>query len=176
MKLDDDKPRFDLLPWHALEEEAYVLSAGARKYAENNWRLVKGWRWRYAAAAFRHITAWLLGWKLDKETKLHHLAHAACCVHFALEMDLQQDLEPAPVDVSSMPLAVEGILFADVGAEPVRSRRMPNGWMLRAVQDDTYMAATYVAFIEGEKGVREGWSRLQRMCARRFQGSNNNKG
>lgn len=87
-KDDAGKPRFDLLPWVALEQVARVLEFGARKYAPDNWRKVKGWRWRYFRAAIGHLAKWKAGEKLDAESGLSHLAHAACCLLFMLELDV----------------------------------------------------------------------------------------
>lgn len=89
LKHDQDKARWDLLPWRATEEVVEVVTVGARKYAPDNWRRVKGWRWRYFAAAIRHIVAWWRGEKRDPETGRHHLAHAACCILFILELELE---------------------------------------------------------------------------------------
>lgn len=90
LKLDAGKPRWDLLPFRALDEVAKVLEFGARKYAPDNWRKVDGWRWRYLGAALRHLAAFGTGERLDRESGLHHLAHAACCVLFLLELDDDQ--------------------------------------------------------------------------------------
>jgi hypothetical protein len=87
-KDDSNKPRWDLLPFKGLEQIVLVLTHGAKKYAPENWRVVKDWRWRYFRAALGHIVAWWSGEKLDPETKLPHLAHAACCVLFLLELDV----------------------------------------------------------------------------------------
>lgn len=82
-KLDNGKAPMDLLPWPALDEVASVMGFGATKYGVDNWR--KGMRWgRVAAAAFRHLSAWMCGFDKDKETGYSHLAHAACCILFLL--------------------------------------------------------------------------------------------
>lgn len=86
-KDDFGKTRFDLLPWRALEEVAKVLTKGAEKYAPENWRQVAGWRWRYFRAAIGHVAKWRMGEKLDPEWGLPHLAHAACCILFMIELD-----------------------------------------------------------------------------------------
>ncbi len=86
-KFDDEKPRWDLLPWRALGDVSAVLTYGARKYASDNWRYVEGWRWRYHSAALRHIAAWALGERLDPESRLPHLAHALCCLLFLADLD-----------------------------------------------------------------------------------------
>ena len=86
-KFDKDKPRWDLLPWHALLKVVEVLTFGARKYAPDNWRYVEGWRERYHSAALRHIVAWSMGERNDPETGIHHLSHAICCLMFLMELD-----------------------------------------------------------------------------------------
>lgn len=93
LKHDHDKARWDLLPWRATEEVVEVVTVGARKYAPDNWRKVEGWRWRYFAAAIRHIVAWWRGEKRDPETSRHQLAHAACCILFILELELEGEEE-----------------------------------------------------------------------------------
>lgn len=87
LKLDEGKTRYDLLPAASLEHVAQVLTFGAKKYAPDNWRKVDGWRWRYYRAALGHLLAWWRGEKLDQESGLPHLAHAACCVLFLLELE-----------------------------------------------------------------------------------------
>jgi hypothetical protein len=86
-KDDSGKTRYDLLPWRGLILVAMVMTHGAKKYAPDNWRKVEGWRWRYFRAAIGHLIAWWGGEKLDPEWCLPHLAHAACCVLFLLELD-----------------------------------------------------------------------------------------
>ena len=78
-KNDTGKPRWDLLPFDALNSVAQVLEFGANKYAARNWE--KGLDWgRLLAAALRHLSAWARGHNTDEESGLPHLAHAACCV------------------------------------------------------------------------------------------------
>jgi dATP/dGTP diphosphohydrolase len=87
-KYDQGKARYDLLPFKALEEVVLVLTFGANKYKADGWREVENWRWRYFAAAMRHLMAWFAkGEARDPESGLHHLAHAACCILFMLELD-----------------------------------------------------------------------------------------
>ena len=40
-KYDANKPRWDLLPLDALEGAADILTFGAKKYSDHNWRLVE---------------------------------------------------------------------------------------------------------------------------------------
>jgi len=78
-KFDDNKPRMDLLDSCFLIAVAQVLTFGAEKYGDHNWR--GGLKYsRLAAATLRHFFAWLAGNDLDKESGLSHLAHAACCI------------------------------------------------------------------------------------------------
>lgn len=93
-KHDAGKPRTDLLQAIALVEVAKVAEFGAREYGEENWRLVKGWRRRYLAAALRHLFAHMAsrgqddGLPLDEKTKLPHLAHAAWNCLSLLELSI----------------------------------------------------------------------------------------
>lgn len=76
VKYDDGKTQWSLLPAYALEEVAKVYTYGAKKYAPNNWR--KGMAWsRTFSAIMRHAWSFWRGETYDKETGLHHMAHAA---------------------------------------------------------------------------------------------------
>lgn len=94
-KDDGGKTRFDLVPPFAMRELAEVLTIGAKKYGEENWRQVKGRRQRYFAACMRHLWAWWMGEGYDPETNRSHLAHAMCCLAFLLEDDLGGTQEKA---------------------------------------------------------------------------------
>jgi hypothetical protein len=90
-KHDQGKARWDLLPFKALEEIVMVLTFGANKYEPDGWRKVPNAKPRYFAAAMRHMMAWLIrGEQRDPESGLHHLAHAACCLFFMLELSLEE--------------------------------------------------------------------------------------
>ena len=93
-KYDDDKTRMDLLMGgcaKSLEQVAKVLTFGAKKYNDDNWRLVPDAQKRYHAALHRHLNAYYQGNKLDDETGLSHLAHALCCLLFLLEFEVQNE-------------------------------------------------------------------------------------
>lgn len=94
VKYDSEKPRVDLLidgcPL-SLEAISQVLTFGSKKYADHNWQHVEGGEQRYKAALMRHVLASAKGEKVDSETGLSHLAHAACCVLFMLELELKKD-------------------------------------------------------------------------------------
>lgn len=86
LKFDDSKPRYDLIPVEVLRGLADVLTYGAHKYKPNNWKECKDTD-RYIAALMRHIEAYRGGEKIDKESGLHHLAHAATNIAFLLHLD-----------------------------------------------------------------------------------------
>lgn len=90
-KDDQGKLRYDLLPVEAEREIIQVLTFGAAKYGDENWRRVSNARKRYAAAARRHMADWMRGERLDPESGLPHLAHCACCVIFLQELDRAGD-------------------------------------------------------------------------------------
>lgn len=86
-KDDFDKLRYDLLPDGPIQEIVEVLTFGAKKYAPDNWRKVEDGHSRYYAALQRHLAAWRMGERNDPESGLTHLAHAACCLLFLIELD-----------------------------------------------------------------------------------------
>lgn len=85
MKFDRDKPRYDLLPPHAIDEMAKVLTFGAAKYSANSWQDVEDARSRYRAALLRHTFAIQRGEIIDPESGLTHASHAMCCAAFLTE-------------------------------------------------------------------------------------------
>ena len=89
-KYDAQKRRWSLLPWKPLGEVADVMTLGAIKYSEDNWKHVKNKRDRYFSAAMRHLVAWKTGEKVDKETGKNALSHCICCLLFLLWSDMKQ--------------------------------------------------------------------------------------
>ena len=87
VKHDEGKAPYDLLPWLSVAAVVRVLDFGARKYAPNGWRSVEGAKGRYFAACMRHVLAWWRGEVDDPESGEPHLAHAACCILFLLELE-----------------------------------------------------------------------------------------
>jgi hypothetical protein len=66
-----------------------VLEHGAKKYSPDNWKQVGNAHQRYYDAAMRHLDAWKAGQVIDRESRLPHLAHAACCLLFLAWFDRQ---------------------------------------------------------------------------------------
>jgi hypothetical protein len=89
-KYDGEKPRMYLLPPKAIVEVARVLTFGAQKYDEDNWKKLDNLQNRYTGAALRHIFASMDGEDLDPETEYYHEAHAICCLLFKLEAKLNE--------------------------------------------------------------------------------------
>lgn len=86
IKYDTGKTQLELLPVEALEEVAKVLTFGAQKYDEENWR--GGFKYkRIVGSTLRHIYAWVKGENKDPETGLSHLSHAACNLLFLITFE-----------------------------------------------------------------------------------------
>ncbi len=78
-----------LLP--AISSVAKVLSYGAVKYpGADNWFHVVDAISRYRDAGMRHYAAYLSGEYYDQESRLPHLAHAACNCLFLLALELAE--------------------------------------------------------------------------------------
>lgn len=80
-KKDDGKPRWELLPYDAVEGVVHVLTMGAKKYAARNWELGISYG-RVFGAVQRHLTAFWRGENHDAESGLSHLDHAMCELMF----------------------------------------------------------------------------------------------
>lgn len=87
IKHDQEKNRWDLVPWEALNEIVRVFTFGAKTYGEGNWKHVTNKHNRYFSAAMRHMIAWRNGEILDPQTGRHHLAHAAVNLIFLIWTD-----------------------------------------------------------------------------------------
>ena len=90
-KFDNSKLRYDLLDPCFEEEIVKVLTHGAIKYNDNNWKYVKPLKERYYAALRRHLAAWRMGEKLDPGSKLRHLAHAGCNIFFLMWQEIEDE-------------------------------------------------------------------------------------
>ena len=82
LKLDTEKPRWDLLPLSLPSKCVDVLTFGAKKYAPNNWQKVEDAEERYYAALMRHLFLWRQGERTDSESGISHLGHAMCNLVF----------------------------------------------------------------------------------------------
>jgi hypothetical protein len=89
MKFDENKTRYDLIPVEALRMVADVLTDGAKKYSDDNWRIVENAPRRYTAASFRHGEYRRGGEVIDPDSGFHHLAHKICCDLFRLQLDIE---------------------------------------------------------------------------------------
>ncbi|MGL4753602.1 MAG: dATP/dGTP diphosphohydrolase domain-containing protein [Aeromonadaceae bacterium] len=85
-KLDGGKAIMGAIPPDAELAVARVLTFGAEKYARDNWRKVPDMDVRYMDAALRHLNAYRRGEPVDSESGESHLAHAACCIMFLLQI------------------------------------------------------------------------------------------
>lgn len=103
LKLDEGKPRIDLIDPLWLMELAKVLTFGAEKYTDHNWR--SGLKWsRLYSATQRHLLAFHAGELLDPESGYQHLHHAAC--NLMMLAGLQRspelnDLHPSNLNIES---------------------------------------------------------------------------
>lgn len=86
VKYDAGKRDWTLLPWEPLEEVARVREFGVEHYGEDSWKDVRPSK-RYLKAAVRHLIAYMKGEKVDPESGLNHLAHAACNCLFLIWFD-----------------------------------------------------------------------------------------
>jgi hypothetical protein len=77
LKYDQGKLRWDLVPIKPLKEIVKTYNFGLKKYEESSWQNLPNAKKRYYAAAQRHLTDWWDGERIDSESGLHHLAHAA---------------------------------------------------------------------------------------------------
>lgn len=112
-KDDKGKPDLSLLPPRALLAVGRVLSFGAAKYGRENWANVPDPH-RYEAAALRHLMAHLAGETADADTKESHLAHAACCVLFLLELEARRVEVDARLDALDAELVRKSTPDGDV--------------------------------------------------------------
>lgn len=93
-KFDQGKLRWDLLPYEVIELIVEVLTDGAIKYDDNNWKEVPNAKERYFAAMMRHLVVYKKGERLDESGRCH-LAHAASCLMFLMyftEIDNKNEL------------------------------------------------------------------------------------
>lgn len=85
VKQDAEKIRVELLEPSWLEEVGRVLTFGANKYTDNNWRGGMPYT-RLLGALLRHTFAIMRGEDYDPESGLTHVGHASCCLMFLFWM------------------------------------------------------------------------------------------
>lgn len=85
-KFDEGKLRMGLLPPYAIEGLAQVLTYGANKYGDENWRDLQDAERRYMDALLRHVNAYMKGEENDPETGLSHLKHAMANLAFMIDI------------------------------------------------------------------------------------------
>ena len=90
IKHDKEKLRMDLIPYEAMEGLAEVLSFGANKYSDHNWRGGVAHSRLYAACQ-RHLSSYWNGETLDPESGLNHLKHALVNITFMLSLPEEDD-------------------------------------------------------------------------------------
>lgn len=78
-KRDSIPERFDLIPMAALRECAVVMSGGAEKYGDNNWRGLP--QREMLNHGMRHLVLYMSGDRSEP-----HLSHAACNLLMAMEV------------------------------------------------------------------------------------------
>lgn len=84
LRYNQGKNRVDLLPPFALNEVAKVFTEGAKKYAENNWKL--GMKWTSVLASLkRHLLEWESGKDIDPEDGCLLMAKVATNAIFLTE-------------------------------------------------------------------------------------------
>ena len=83
-RFNEGKNRLDLVPTSLVEEVGKVLTFGANKYGDNNWRSSMKWS-KCIASLERHLVAFKNGIDFDEESGLLHLSHLGCNVAFLLE-------------------------------------------------------------------------------------------
>jgi hypothetical protein len=94
VKYDSGKTRTGLMFTgfaSALNRVAEVTTFGANKYTANGWVSVPSASERYTDAMYRHLLAGV-NEKLDTESGLEHLAHAAWNILAILELQLRKEL------------------------------------------------------------------------------------
>lgn len=88
LKNNSGKLRLSLIPPSLSLYIGAVLTFGALKYEDHNWR--KGFNWSILLDSLkRHLTAFEAGEDLDAESGLPHLAHIATNVAFLIEHESQ---------------------------------------------------------------------------------------
>lgn len=102
-KYDSEKRMYHLLLPEFEKEMADVITFGAKKYGEENWKKVDNPQNRYYSALRRHLELYHEEFE-DEETKASHLAHVAINAMFLYyfereEMEIYDDLSVAEYEL-----------------------------------------------------------------------------
>lgn len=95
IKDDQGKPRLALLPGYCpltLEALGRLATFGAEKHGEGSW--LEGEQYRWLDAAYRHLSEYHKGEKIDPETGENHLV--AVCINFMYACELELTATPLP--------------------------------------------------------------------------------
>lgn len=97
-RFNNNKLKWSLVSWKALEPLVQVLMFGAEKYDDHNWK--KGLKYTETCESLqRHLNSFLEGEDNDKESKLSHVGHILCNAMFLSYMTLfRKDLDDRYVD------------------------------------------------------------------------------
>lgn len=82
------KPRFELVDPAALLALAMVLTSGAKKYGDQDWRRIRDSR-VFVGSAHRHLNQAQRGLVVDPESALPHSVHLMANAMFLTSLDLQ---------------------------------------------------------------------------------------
>lgn len=104
-KFLEGKLQWSLFPFAAAEKIQEVIDYGAKKYEKNNWKKVPV-EW-FKDALMRHLKAYWSGEFYADDSKLSHLAHAACNLLFMIWKEQVEFGEP----VNSNPLKRKGNIY-----------------------------------------------------------------
>lgn len=94
-----------LIPSPGLIATALAMQDGAKKYGPYNWREEGVGATTYVSAALRHIRTWLDGEEDAKDSRVHHLGHAAACLMILLDAQAVGNLvddRPVPAPTGLM--------------------------------------------------------------------------
>lgn len=81
LRYNQDKLRWSLVDYEALEPMVRVLEFGADKYAPDNWK--KGMSYRSTSESLlRHMYAFMNGEDIDPESGISHIGHVLCNAMF----------------------------------------------------------------------------------------------
>lgn len=160
VKKDAGKPAVSLLPPLALLSVARVMGNGAVKYSPENWAKpgtpdaqgLLSYR-RIAGAAQRHILAWLAGEDADPEWGEPHLAHAACCILFLLDMELRGLVEQR--DDRFKTLGESVLLDGLLGREPKTTDNGRVSVPLPPMQKGDEVAEQAIRLLRGDREAQE---------------------